>query len=50
MPRGWKDSIALIAYVFHTQPSELWEFELDDLKFWLERADWITEKMVPRGR
>ncbi len=25
------------------QPSEVWEFDLDDLTFWLERAEeWVS--------
>lgn len=30
--------------VLHVQPSEIWAMDVDEIKFWLERALWITEK------
>jgi len=31
--------IGRVAGVFHFPPSELWEFTLDELEFWLDRAE-----------
>lgn len=50
MPRRWEEAVALLAYVFHFQPSEIWEMEFGTMRWWCERADWILEKMTPRGR
>jgi hypothetical protein len=30
--------------VFHFPPSELWELEIDDLMFWLDRAKWANQR------
>lgn len=35
--------IGSLALIFHFQPGELWEFDLDELKFWHERAEEVTD-------
>ena len=41
MPGGWRDAIAVIAFVFHFPPSELWEFGPSEIVFWIEQANRI---------
>ncbi len=35
-------SFAMIAYVFHWPPSEIYEFDSIELNFWCERASEAT--------
>ena len=37
--------MGMFAAVFHTQPSELWEFTKDDIDFWSERAKEYAKSM-----
>lgn len=44
MPHGWENALAVIAKVFRTQPSELWALDVEELLFWLERAEWVSKR------
>ncbi|MFB8829056.1 hypothetical protein ACE0DR_06005 [Azotobacter sp. CWF10] len=42
-PRDWAKAVTVAVKVMGIQPSEVWEFDLDDLTFWLERAEeWVS--------
>lgn len=41
-PADWRSCLTLIAGVFHSPPGELEEMDIDQLTFWLERAEeWV---------
>lgn len=50
MPRGWEEAVALIAYVFHFPPSEIFDFEFRTLRWWVDRAEWILERLSRGSR
>jgi len=33
----------MIGYVFKTQPSEIWEMTIDELMFWVDGCNQISE-------
>lgn len=35
----------LVAYIFHFPPSEMWEWDVDELHFWYVQACQIAESM-----
>ena len=44
MTRDWEDAVAAIAGVLHVQPSEIWMMDVEDLRFWVARAEWWNER------
>ena len=49
IPKNWDQLLGLIAYTFHFQPSEVWEFNSVDIEFWLKRLEEISD-MNKNGR
>jgi hypothetical protein len=39
---NWEDLVAVIAATFHFPAREIMCFTIDDLIFWLARAEWYT--------
>ncbi|MBI4209531.1 MAG: GpE family phage tail protein [Deltaproteobacteria bacterium] len=47
IPSDWRECLGTLAFIFHFQPSELWEMEAEDLLFWMERAREQIEALNP---
>lgn len=47
-PSDWKETIGALAKYFHFPPSELWEFEMDDLVFWSDRMSEQVKELEKR--
>ncbi len=42
MPHGWEQALGVVAHTFHLR--DVWDIEIDELLFWLDRANWIREQ------
>ena len=36
-PSNWAELMGLLLHELHIQPSELWEMDVEELEFWLQR-------------
>lgn len=43
IPKNWRSLLGLFAYLFHFQPSEMWEFDEYDFELWKEQAEIVIE-------
>ncbi len=48
-PKAWKSLLGKFAYMFHFQPSEMWEFDEFDFMLWNEQANLIIESQKKKG-
>jgi hypothetical protein len=48
-PDGWRELLGNIAYTFKFQPSELAEFDLEDLLFWGNQYSRIMKEIKGSG-
>ncbi|MBI4211059.1 MAG: GpE family phage tail protein [Deltaproteobacteria bacterium] len=42
----WRECLGSLAYAFHFPPSELWEMDIAEILFWMDRL----KEVLPRGR
>lgn len=49
VPRGWEQAVGAVAYVFHFPPGDIMAMEVEELRFWIDRAAEIKDKERRRG-
>ena len=43
-PPDWPEFVGLLVEHFHFQPSEIWEMEVRDIPFWVDRYNDYVER------